>query len=298
MKVLNFWNDIQPLLRNFENWLKTDGVAALQVFFSKVEKLETVTLPKWNDAIKEMGITFQLVFGKDGIIKTDSEFTLPSFASLVETVMTRAQIMIDTKLDFIKTIFRTFNDVLRGDWKQVFQVDIPDIVNGAFDLLLGMIAQDGAAIRKGFQDFMDTVVVDFYGYGGQMLNELKQGLKDSAGELNSALWQIIQDAIDNALGAFGGGNSFNGGRQFAPSRMREMLGNSTGGNMQSASAAINNSGQFQPANTSTVMQSILNQGSRSVQIVFAGSGGPSSQSEAGIQGGMVVGEMRARGMDF
>lgn len=292
MKILNFWNDIQPILRNFEKWLKTDGVAALQVFFDKVGNLETITLPKWNSAITEMGVTFQLVFGKNGIIKTDSEFTLPTFAALVETVMTRAQIMIDTKLDFIKVIFQTFNNVLRGDWKQVFQIDIPNIVNAAFDLLLGMIAQDGASIRAGFQNFMDTVVADFYGYGGQMLNQLKQGLQDSAGQLNSVLWQIIQDAINNALGG-GGGNSF---RAASARGMAGGAGGATGAPM--FSPAVNTGGQFQPTNTSTVMQSILNQGSRSVQIVFAGSGGPTSQSEAGTQGAMVVSEMRARGMDF
>lgn len=263
--VLNFWKEAKPKLDEFVKWLNTDGVDALQVFFDQVANLEKVTLPKWNRTIEEMGKTWTLLFGPNGKIKTDSEITLPTFAELVDLVMERGRLSFETKLDFIQIIFQTFNDVLVGDWNRVFKTDLPGILEEGFDLLLGMIYQDGEQLRQAFQDKMDEIVESFRNGGRQMLQGLIDGLWSNASAVTDALGSIIQQAIDAALSVFGGG----GGPTFAG----EMFG---GGPAP----------MLPPGNS-------MNFGG--ITINFNGENAPRTQAEADQSASLFINALRSKG---
>lgn len=197
--ISDFWTAAKPQLDEFGGWLNTDGVEALQVFMNKVSELESTTLPKWNTMIEEMGVMWNLLFGPDGKIKTDSEVTLPKFADLVEIVLNRAQNFIDTKLDLIRAVFTAFNDALRGDWNKLFLTDLPNILSAGFDAILGNFMQNGKALRQSAQNMLDDLTQTFVAKAGEAFeaaSNFMQGIYDGLNSYFGDVMGIIQGIID------------------------------------------------------------------------------------------------------
>lgn len=315
-KFQTFWENLQPTLENVKKWFSTEGVDALEVFFKKVEEMQTRTLPKWNDTLAEMEKTWTILFGKDGKIKTDSEFTLPKFADLVDLVMTRGSLIFETKLDLIQTIFRTFNDALLGNWEKVFKHDMQAITEDAFDALLGMFAQDGEALRAVWEEKMSEVVdvvfrlkgslhdefvqvfVDLPGQfneaAGAMMQSLIDGFNAQGAAVQQALQDIIQAAIDNLWNIFGGGGQSVRRPEFAG-------GGAVSGAVLDASraAAVGlRAGRSVPSAIPSFNGVTAAQALQTIQIFFQGTGGPATKQEAETQGGWIVNAMVSRGVRF
>lgn len=204
-EVIQFWNDIQPMLNNFKTWLTTDGIDALNTFFKKVEELDQ-TKTKWDTTLKEMGDTWSLLFGKNGLIVTDSKFTFPTFTEMLTNALNTAQLITNTRLDFIKVLFAGFNDVIRGNWQKVFMVDIPNILNAGMDVVLSIFGIKGDELRANVQqilqnifDWLDSQRGRFSEAASNLMQGLIDGFWQNAAAIASALHDIIYGAINNIL---------------------------------------------------------------------------------------------------
>lgn len=269
-----FWRDVEPLLTQFRGWMSTDGVEALETFYKKVRELEQ-TKTEWNALLKEMGGTWALLFGKEGSVMSDAEITFPSLADIIGNTMDTITLRTESSMNLLKSIFRIANDAIRGNWLQVFSRDIPNMMDDAMDALLAMFGIRGEDVRQFFNDLARDVVNTVLGWGDGLygaarsaMQSVIDGFWSMAGDVTSALWQIIQDAIQNALAALGGGGNnaaeFGGGSN-------QLLGNAP-------------------------LAAGLVPGGNTFIINFNGSGGPTNPADANESANMLVAAMRARGV--
>lgn len=284
-KIQSFWNDISPTLENVRAWFATDGIEALDTFFTKAREFEDVN-SEWKQLLGEMGQTFKLI--TQGM-KGDTEDTFPSMAQIIGGSMDEIRQDTLEQMTLTRTIFRTINAAIKGDWEQVFSVEIPNLLQDAFIVLLESVGVNGQEMLLVWQTTLDSFIdkvmplkgslsnaftlifqelpQQFFQAGGTMIQGLIDGLWSNAQGVIDALWSIIQQAIQNALSTVGAGeNALFGGTE------RTTLGGANGLVTNGGGAA------FGP-----------------VTIQFFGENAPRTQSEADHSGNLIVDALRGKG---
>lgn len=284
-KIQAFWNDIAPTLENIRAWFATDGFEALGTFFTKAREFEDVN-SEWKQLLGEMGETFKLITQD---MKSDTEVTFPSMAQIIGGAMDEIHQDTLEQMTLTRTTFKLINAAIKGDWEQVFSVELPNLLQDAFVVMLESVGVNGQQMLLTWQTTLDSFIdkvmplkgslseaftfvfqdlpQQFFQAGGTMIQGLIDGLWANMQGVIDALWSIIQQAIQNALSTVGAGeNALFGGTE------RTTLGGANG--------LVTNGGGTSFG---------------SVTIQFFGENAPRTQAEADHSGNLIVDALRAKG---
>lgn len=270
--IENFWKGAQPTLEEFKAWLEHDGVDALDTFFKKADEFKRVN-GEWQDLLREMGTTFKLVTGG---MKSDAETEFPSIAEIISTQLDKMNATTSSQASVLRGIFRTANAAIRGDWEQVFRVELPNALQDSFDEMLRSVGMNGEQMRFLFTQWLEKTVAEirnakdqFFGAAGELMGSLIGGLWADAQMVQAALHDIIQQAIDAILAGFGiGGNA-----------SELFLGGGSEGNFA----------------TQTTAGTFGGGGLGNVTIIFNGVSAPTNAAEAQQSGELIVNALRQKG---
>lgn len=319
--ITNFWAAVQPKLQEFQTWLATDGVDALQTFYTKAGEFDVVQ-SEFLVLLKEMGETYRLVFQD---MENETETTMPSLAEIIGTAMDKIKTSTLEKMTFLRDTFKLINNAIKGDWHQVFAVNLPNVLEDTFVLLLNSVGMNGQQMlflwQKTTSDIVDTalnlrgslhdafvyVFQDLPGLFNQaaynMMMGLVNGFYANQYAVQQALADIVQQAIDNILNFLG---------ISSPSKLMAGVGEMmAAGLVQGFDKPQLN---FAPtvlqhtlgANRTTLPGPIFNQSrinhntntATNVEVVFNGVGGPVSQSDAEVKADWMLNALRAKGVDL
>lgn len=275
--ISEFWTEAKPYLDNFVKWLQTDAPAALDAWFKKMGEFKTVKT-EFIGLLDDLRAAFA---GVHIDMEGQSEETWTNIGQIVLNHQEDMLHTVETKLQQMRAGVRGITALIRGDWDTFYKemdeintLGLVDLINGtelSNQEFKAIWEQHWTDVRIDFEnrwnsmvEFLGSIGPAFYAAGSNMIQSLVDGLYAAAGSVNSALWDIIQNAINSALGGIGGGNNFNG----------ESFG---GGNrpMLPVAGGANIGG---------------------VNIYFNGENAPRTQAEANRSAALLVDAMRAKGI--
>lgn len=197
--ISDFWENAQPALQDFQKWLQTDGVDALQVFYAKARESQIVGAELKN-LWTEMSTTFKLAM-KD--TKDNATTELPSLAQIVGATMDEINTDTLTKLTVFRDVFRTINAGLRGDWEQVWKVELPNLLSDGYVVLARSVGVNGQMMLDIQSKSLETLVEFAFSIKGKlgeagsaMMQGLIEGMRQRAADVQEALSDIIVAAVN------------------------------------------------------------------------------------------------------
>jgi TP901 family phage tail tape measure protein len=190
--IVNAWNnDIKPALDAFKAWLESDGLAALTVFFNKLQEFQPL-VADWKQAWQDMA---DFTAKMTGAINEDAGVKFPTLADIIGGAMDLIKYRMGQPLETIKSMQKAFNQVITGDWRSLVYTIGEEIIPDFFTNLMGnSIGVNFREILQRFRNLWFAI--------GQDLRELAPNVIAGVNELMQNIWSTIVnwgDSLRNAL---------------------------------------------------------------------------------------------------
>lgn len=152
-QVEAFWRDVEPILKDFQKWLQTDGIAALKVFFDKMGELQGVQ-DEWK-------ATWRLIVGDskgatDDIVK-DAGIQLPKLADIIGWTMDNMKIRAEAGWKTLRFTISGYQKLTQGDMNGFAE----DMQAANYEMLRGMLAAVGITMPKTVAEFRNNMQAMF-----------------------------------------------------------------------------------------------------------------------------------------
>lgn len=203
-ELSKFWTEIQPkLAAAWENIQKV----TMQVFGAIVqfiqdhsEEIRNIFEGAWKIIQGIFKTAWALI---EGIVKIALDLLAGDFDAAGKDFQ---QMMTD--------IWAGIQLIIQGAWQEI-QGYVALALNTLGQAIWTKLTEIGGWFNQQFANiisYLQSLPAQFVQLGMDMIQGIIDGLWQAAGNVNSALWDIIQQAINNALNVFGGGG---GGPSFA-----------------------------------------------------------------------------------
>ena len=124
-----------------------------------------------------------------GFLKMLWQNTLDVIRIAVETVFNAISTFLTGTLSVIQNLFRAFTSILKGDWQSAWNY-LVSAARSFIGVLLGVFNN----LTSGIKQIFTSLVQNFKTWGGEMISNLVQGIKDKIGDVKEAI-SGIGDAI-------------------------------------------------------------------------------------------------------